>query len=133
MVELSVPRGSRVAAATVSSVRFWLQAEGAAAFVLGIALFGWAGGDWLWLVPLMFVPDISMVGYALGPAIGSHVYNAVHNWALGLVLFGAGVWLPSTPLLLAGSILIAHVGFDRAMGYGLKHPTGFRETHLQHA
>jgi hypothetical protein len=27
-------------------------------------------------------------------------------------------------------IWIAHIGLDRAIGYGLKYPTGFRDTHL---
>jgi hypothetical protein len=31
---------------------------------------------------------------------------------------------------LAGAILIAHVGMDRALGYGLKFPTSFQDTHL---
>jgi hypothetical protein len=31
-----------------------------------------------------------------------------------------------------GLIWLAHIGIDRAIGYGLKHPTGFKDTHLQH-
>jgi hypothetical protein len=27
-------------------------------------------------------------------------------------------------------VLLAHVGMDRALGYGLKLPTDFRDTHL---
>jgi hypothetical protein len=30
-----------------------------------------------------------------------------------------------------GLIWLAHVGADRLLGYGLKYPTGFRDTHLQ--
>jgi Domain of unknown function (DUF4260) len=26
---------------------------------------------------------------------------------------------------------ITHIGVDRAIGYGLKYPTGFKDTHLQ--
>lgn len=32
--------------------------------------------------------------------------------------------------MLAASVVAAHVGFDRALGYGLKLPTGFKDTHL---
>jgi hypothetical protein len=28
-------------------------------------------------------------------------------------------------------IWIIHIGVDRAIGYGLKYPSGFRDTHLQ--
>jgi hypothetical protein len=27
-------------------------------------------------------------------------------------------------------IWIGHIGFDRVLGYGLKYPTAFRDTHL---
>jgi hypothetical protein len=30
-------------------------------------------------------------------------------------------------------VLIGHVGMDRLVGYGLKHPSGFKDTHLQRA
>ena len=32
--------------------------------------------------------------------------------------------------MLAAAILIAHVGMDRAVGYGLKLPGSFHDTHL---
>jgi len=28
-------------------------------------------------------------------------------------------------------VWLAHIGFDRFFGYGLKYPTGFKDTHLQ--
>jgi hypothetical protein len=28
-------------------------------------------------------------------------------------------------------IWFAHIGFDRVMGFGLKYPTVFKDTHLQ--
>jgi hypothetical protein len=39
--------------------------------------------------------------------------------------------LLSIPALgLAGAVLIAHTGGDRILGYGLKYPTSFQDTHL---
>jgi hypothetical protein len=115
------------------TVRFWLHVEGAAALLAGAALYRSLGGDWLWLVPLLLVPDLSIAGYALGPATGAVIYNVVHNWAVALTLVGLGVWLPSAPLELAGAVLVAHVGMDRLFGYGLKHSTAFKDTHMQRA
>ncbi len=115
------------------TVRFWLHVEGAAALVAGAALYRSLGGDWLWLVPLLLVPDVSIVGYALGPSTGAFIYNLVHNWAVGLALIGLGLGLPSTPIEIAGAVLVAHVGLDRLAGFGLKHPIAFRDTHLQRA
>ena len=57
-------------------------------------------------------------------------YNAVHNWTLAFAALGLGWWLGIDPLLLAGALLLAHGGMDRALGYGLKLPTDFRDTHL---
>ena len=112
------------------STRAWLRIEGAAALVAGAALFLANGGPWLLLLPLLLVPDVSMVGYLRGPRLGAALYNLVHNWALGLALLGAGVVTGSAIVILAGSILVAHVGMDRAAGYGLKLPTSFQDTHL---
>lgn len=33
-------------------------------------------------------------------------------------------------MFLLALIWFAHIGMDRALGYGLKYPSGFRETHL---
>jgi hypothetical protein len=32
---------------------------------------------------------------------------------------------------MLGLIWLAHIGIDRALGYGLRYPDAFRETHLQ--
>ena len=115
---------------TNGAVRAWLRLEGAAAFVAGIALFGATGGNWLFIVPLLLLPDISAAGYLAGPRIGAFTYNLVHNWLPGIAVLLAGLWLDSPAVLIAASILIAHVGMDRAVGYGLKLPGSFHDTHL---
>ena len=70
------------------------------------------GNPWL-LVPLVLAVDVSMVGYLANPRVGAVTYNALHSWLPGL-----------------GAILVAHVGMDRLLGYGLKYPTSFADTHL---
>jgi hypothetical protein len=112
------------------SVRRWLRLEGLAAFAAGLVLFGWGGGPWLLVVPLLLVPDVSMLGYLRDARVGAFTYNLVHNWALGLAVLGIGLGTGTGWLVLAGAVLIAHVGMDRTLGYGLKHATGFQETHL---
>jgi hypothetical protein len=115
---------------TRGGVRAWLRLEGLAAFGAGLALFGASGGNWLFLVPLLLLPDLSVAGYLAGPRIGAFAYNAVHNWAPGMAALGLGAWLGSPTLLLVAAVLIAHVGMDRAAGFGLKLPGSFQETHL---
>jgi hypothetical protein len=112
-------------------VRFWLHAEGLAAFVAGTILYFQSGGEGLLFLPLLLVPDVGMLGYLRNSRVGAFTYDLIHNWAIGLAVLGAGLALASDPLVLAGAILIAHVGMDRAVGYGLKYPGGFKITHLQ--
>jgi Domain of unknown function (DUF4260) len=111
-------------------VSWILRSEAVAALVVGIGLWVVNDGSLLWLVPALLVPDLSAIGYALNPRVGAVTYNLVHNWTLALALLGLAWWWGSDPLLLAGSIVLAHVGMDRALGYGLKLPTSFQDTHL---
>lgn len=108
----------------------WLRLEGLAAFGAGLVLYAAVGGEWLWVLPLLLAPDVSMLGYLGGPGLGATTYNLVHNWAVGIAVFAIGFWLSLPALGLAGAVLIAHVGVDRLMGYGLKYPSAFGDTHL---
>jgi len=55
-------------------------------------------------------------------------YNTVHSYAIPLALAIALHFLgKSTAIPL---IWIAHIGFDRVLGYGLKYSSGFSATHL---
>jgi len=107
-----------------------LRAEYVAIGVSGVVLWFAQGGSLIWLVPALLAPDLSIAGYAAGPRIGAVVYNAVHNLVLALGLVGIGVLVASTPLVLAGAVLIAHIGMDRTSGFGLKYVTSFQDTHL---
>ena len=115
------------------TVRFWLRAEGAAALVAGLVIYFQLGGNWLLAIPLLLLPDISAIGYLGGVRVGAFTYNLVHNWLVGLAVLGAGVWLSNDLVTIAGAILVAHVGMDRLAGYGLKHTSGFKDTHMQRA
>jgi hypothetical protein len=107
-----------------------LRAEQVAILALGIGLWlGNGGSAWL-LIPAWLLVDLSMVGYLGGPLLGSITYNAAHNLVLPVVLLGLGWWTGTPWLLLAGAVFVTHVGLDRALGYGLKLPTDFRDTHL---
>jgi hypothetical protein len=119
-----LPRTDRLA------VDIILRAEAVAIGLAGVALYLVNDGPAIWLLPLLLVPDLSAIGYLAGPRIGAITYNAGHNLVLALGLLALGVWLAVTLVTLAGAVLLAHVGFDRALGYGLKLPTDFRDTHL---
>jgi hypothetical protein len=110
--------------------RPWLRAEGLAVFAAGLAGFLVLGLPWWAFLVLLIVPDVSMVGYARGPRVGAIVYNVAHDLAAGVAVAGVGLAIGSVPVAAAGAILVAHSGMDRMMGYGLKLPTSFKDTHL---
>jgi hypothetical protein len=110
--------------------RLWLRVEGIAALAGGVGLYLHLGGQLIWLVPLLLAVDVSMAGYLVGPRAGAAAYNLAHNWAAGVAVTALGWWLGSPAVVLAGAILVAHTGMDRAAGYGLKYPTAFADTHL---
>lgn len=107
-----------------------LRVESAAVGVLGIVGFLSLGGPALALVPALLAPDLSMLGYLAGPRVGAVTYNLVHNWAVPAGLVVIGMAIGELWPLLAATAVASHVGWDRALGYGLKLPSGFRDTHL---
>lgn len=107
-----------------------LRVEGIALFVTATAAY-FAIDAPLWLfVVLALAPDLSMLGYLVGPRVGSDIYNAFHTYLAPIALGAVGVWVGVTPLSWVALVWVAHVGADRAVGYGLKYPTGFKHTHL---
>jgi hypothetical protein len=109
-------------AAVTGAPRALLRLEGLAMLAGAIAIYAVLGGTWGVFAALFLVPDVSLFGYVAGPRVGAHVYNAGHS------LLGPTVLAPFAPALAA--IWVAHIGFDRALGYGLKYTSGFGATHL---
>jgi hypothetical protein len=107
-----------------------LKIEYAAEFILGIFFFKLLSYAWWWFPVLLFAPDISMIGYLINPKIGAWIYNIVHHKALAIICILGGFVLFMNPLSLAGAILLSHIAFDRFFGFGLKHETAFKDTHL---
>lgn len=108
-----------------------LRSEGVVLLVAALAAY-FAGLDepW-WLVPLLlFVPDVFMAGYAKSRRAGAMLYNFAHSYPAPAVL-GALASLAAEPLWQGVALVwVAHIGMDRALGYGLKYETDFRDAHL---
>ncbi len=111
--------------------RLLLHAEGAAVAAAAIALYFYADYPWWLLVALALAPDLSLVGYVAGPRVGSTIYNAAHTYAPPVALGAIGVIAGADLAVQLALIWITHIGVDRAIGYGLKYPASFKETHLQ--
>ncbi len=107
-----------------------LRLEGAALLVAAVLLYREHDASWLLFAVLLFAPDLSMLGYVAGTRVGAIIYNAAHATALPVALGVAGFLASSDLAVSIGLIWLAHIGLDRAIGYGLKYPDAFKATHL---
>lgn len=123
-------RYGRVLPAADGAIGLLLRAEQVAVLATGLAVWISRDGSLLLLVPALLAPDLSAVGYLAGPRLGAVTYNLAHNLVTALGVIGLGWWLGVEGLILAGAVLVAHVGMDRSLGFGLKRATSFSDTHL---
>ena len=85
---------------------------------------------WYWLPLLFLVFDISMVGYLINARVGAFTYNVGHSLIGPSILTGVYIATDNQTLLFIVLLWLFHIFVDRALGYGLKHTTGFHHTHL---
>ena len=111
--------------------RLLLHAEGVVAFAAATTLYFHEGYAWWLYLLLALAPDLSMLGYLGGTRAGALTYNVAHTLALPVALAAVGLLADADGLLAVTLIWIAHIGADRALGYGLKYPSSFKDTHLQ--
>lgn len=115
----------------VGGVRSLLRLEGLCVLLASLlAYHSFTSSGWGLFALCFLVPDLSLFGYAAGPRLGAVFYNCAHTYAGALPCLAAGVFFDVPGLVAAGLIWTAHIGFDRALGYGLKYGQGFRLTHL---
>ena len=116
--------------AAAGGVRALLRAEGLALAAAATAAYAHAGFSWGLFAALFLAPDLSFAAYWLGPKWAAAAYNLVHSTIAPLALGGLGLALGAALFQAIALIALAHIGFDRALGYGLKYSAGFGATHL---
>ncbi|GAA3586386.1 DUF4260 domain-containing protein [Gibbsiella greigii] len=116
--------------ATSGGVRALLRVEGVCVLVVSLLAYTKFGSGWGIFTLFFFAPDLSFCGYLASSRIGAVLYNFAHSFIGALVILAAGIFLSMPVAVTAGIIWVAHIGFDRALGYGLKDSTGFGVTHL---
>ena len=72
-----------------------------------------------------------MLPYLIGVQWGTVSYNLAHTLSLPLILLVAALILPAPGLVPYALIWISHIALDRMLGFGLKYPSAFKDTHLQ--
>ena len=107
-----------------------LHVEGFAVLALSIYFYGYSQFSWVLFFILLLSPDISMLGYLLNNKVGAMLYNLFHTYIISIGTVICGLILSNATVLAIGLIWSAHIGMDRMIGYGLKYPTEFKDTHL---
>lgn len=102
-----------------------LRLEAALVLAGCIALYAMQHDNWVLFAVLFLAPDLAIIAYKCGNSVGATAYNAVHTYIGPFVLL---IFPTTRPYAL---IWGAHIAFDRLLGFGLKYPTNFKDTHLQ--
>ena len=116
--------------AASGGVKILLRLEGLTLFAGMTLLYAiWDGSWWVYAV-LFLLPDLSFAAYLADAKTGATVYNAAHSYMAPVALMTTSFALASPLWLSIAMIWLAHIGIDRALGYGLKYGAGFTFTHL---
>ena len=118
-----------VVGVTSGGIRVLLRLEGLCVLVVSLLAYAKFGDGWAIFALFFLTPDLSFLGYLAGPKFGAALYNCAHSFIGALAVLAGGVFLSVPVAVTIGLIWSAHVGFDRALGYGLKYSTGFGFTH----
>ncbi len=110
--------------------RLLLHAEGLALLVVSVLAYARLDFSWWTFALLFFAPDLALLVYLADKKAGAVVYNLLHTtilpFGLGLFSYLAGY----QPGIQVALIWLAHIGMDRAVGYGFKYPGEVKETHF---
>ncbi len=107
-----------------------LRVEFLVALAVIVGLYARFDGSWLLFALLFLAPDLAALGYLGGRRAGAVAYNLAHTASVPLALLGGGLLADRAAVVSVALIWLAHIAFDRLIGYGLKYPTSFKETHL---
>lgn len=108
-----------------------LRLEGALLLGMSIVFYTRLGDNWIVFAILLLAPDLAALGYLVNTTIGAAMYNLVHIELFPVALIVVGLALTQALPVALGLIWFAHLGMDRMLGFGLKYPTKFQDTHLQ--
>jgi Domain of unknown function (DUF4260) len=111
--------------------RLLLRIEGVILAAAAIAVYLHLDYSVLGLIGLLVVVDLSLLGFLVSPRVGTLTYNLAHTTALPLVLGAIGILTDGSIPVQVALAWLAHIGIDRTLGFGLKYPSAFSDTHLQ--
>ncbi len=116
----------------LTNPRVLLHFERAIVLTLSVFFYHQLHASWLLFAILFLAPDLFLLGYLGNVGFGSALYNFAHTYLTPATLLAVAFFAAKPQLFPIALIWTAHIGFDRLLGFGLKYPTDFKDTHLQH-
>lgn len=116
--------------AVTGNLRILLRAEGMALLLAMVFFYHHLGYPWSQFFWWFLAPDLAFVVYCINTKAGAIAYNTTHSYLLPVMLLLAAFQLNMPFITPFAIIWLAHIGFDRMMGYGLKYASAFADTHL---
>lgn len=107
-----------------------LRFEGLCVLILGTIIYLRFSFDFYHFLIFFFTPDITLLGYFVNKKIGAILYNISHSNILPLILLAYAILFANPFTMKISIIWLCHIGFDRALGFGLKSEDSFFITHL---
>lgn len=114
----------------ISMPRLSLHLEGLALLVSALIIYANQDFSWGTFALYLLVPDLAIIVYAVNQRSGRIVYNIVHSTIFPLALAVFSILNTNSFGLEISLIWLAHIGIDRAAGYGFKYPGSFKDTHF---
>jgi hypothetical protein len=76
-----------------------LRLEGVVVLAAAVAAYAQHDRSWWLFAALLLTPDLSMLGYLVGPRLGATAYNAVHTYVGPFLLAAASIagYVPALP------------------------------------
>lgn len=110
--------------------RVLLRTEGIVLLAVSVFMYSRYGDEWWLFALVLLAPDIGMLGYLADTRVGAATYNLFHTYLGPAILLVGGIVAESPNTYSIAIVWFAHIGLDRALGYGLKYGDGFNHTHL---
>jgi hypothetical protein len=123
-------KGDQPVGQAIGNVKWVLRIEGLAILTFALFFYSYVGFNWATFFIYFLLPDLSFLGYIFGNKVGAITYNCAHSYIGPVIVFSLFLNSGIELFHIIGLIWAAHIGFDRALGYGLKYEKGFSYTHL---
>lgn len=114
----------------IGNLKIILRLEGLTILALSMIAFAHYSADWYMFIVLFLIPDLALIGYLKGNKTGAILYNVTHSLIIPILWITLCLLTKNKTNIAIGFIWAAHVGFDRALSFGLKYASGFKYTHL---